>query len=166
MITARPDIFDLSIKKLSQLYERVIELDERITLESSAEDPNQEPIDVLNDPDLLTGSTGEVVRIIRRPNPAKINAQLDELYAQGFRSLALALLHSYTYDTHEKLVADLARAKGFSVSVSSEVQPLIKIISRANSTVADAYLTPITTRYIESFASGFQGGLKAFGSKL
>lgn len=165
-LAARPDIFDLSIQKLAHLYERVVELDERVTLESSAEDPNQEPINVEGDADLTVGSTGEVVRILRRPDPAVVRSQLEQLWADGFRSLALALLHSYTFNDHETLVADMARSMGFSVSVSHELQPLIKIIARANSTVADAYLTPITRGYIESFASGFQGGLEAFGTKL
>lgn len=144
----------------------MVELDERVTLEAAAEDPNQPDINIEEDTNLVKGSTGEVVRILQRPSESSINAHLEDLQKDGFRSIALALLHSYTYQEHERLVAKLARAKGFSVSVSHELQPLIRLVSRANSTVADSYLTPITRRYIESFASGFDGGLEAFGAKL
>lgn len=93
-------------------------------------------------------------------------AQLDGLKARGINSIAIAFVHSYLWDKHEKLVADIAIKKGFQVSVSSALQPMIKLVARANSAVADAYLTPVTRRYIESFGSGFKGGIEAFGNKL
>ncbi|KIK64089.1 hypothetical protein GYMLUDRAFT_40325 [Collybiopsis luxurians FD-317 M1] len=166
---ARPNIFDLSVKKLSLLYEKVVEIDERITIPTSSEDPESKlPSDFEDstDPSIVRGLTGDVVRIIRRPDSNRVKAQLKSLYDDGFRSIAIALLHSYTFPHHENLVAELARQMGFAVSVSSELQPMVKIVSRANSAIADAYLSPVTRAYIEDFASAFEGGLTALGNKL
>ncbi|CED82660.1 Oxoprolinase [Phaffia rhodozyma] len=167
----RPDIFDLSIQKLSHLYEMVVEIDERVTIETSDEVPSASPFSSsTSEKDLpegfTRGLTGEVIKIIRRPQESEIRASLKNLKAQGFKSLAIALLHSYTFSEHEDLVAKISREMGFSISVSRELQPMIKVVSRANSATADAYLSPVTRRYIESFSEGFEGGLKAFGNKL
>ncbi|KAF5391087.1 hypothetical protein D9757_003135 [Collybiopsis confluens] len=166
---ARPNIFDLSVKKLSVLYETVIEIDERVTIPTSSEDPESKltsDFENSSDPSIVRGLTGDVVQIIRRPDSAQVKSQLQSLYDSGFRSVAVALLHSYTFPDHENLVADLARQMGFAVSVSSELMPMVKIVSRANSAIADAYLSPVTRAYIENFATGFEGGLDALGNKL
>ncbi|RSH95814.1 hypothetical protein EHS25_000907 [Saitozyma podzolica] len=163
---ARPSIFDLSIKKLAFLYEEVVEIDERVTVETFGMNPDPQPINVDEDPDLTVGVTGEIIRVLRRPDVAVVQEQLDQLWGKGYRSLALALVHSYTFTKHEEMIASLATTKGFSVSVSHELQPMIKIVSRANSATADAYLTPVTRRYLESFGEGFEGGIEAFGNKL
>uniref|UniRef100_A0A060T936 ARAD1D08404p n=1 Tax=Blastobotrys adeninivorans TaxID=409370 RepID=A0A060T936_BLAAD len=167
---ARPSIFDLTVDKLGHLYESVYEIDERVTQEGYSENPLSEHIDehtVEQDDDLVYGISGEVVRILKRPDVGHIREILTSIWDSGVRSLAIALMHSYIYPEHEQLIAKEARAIGFTdVSVSSEIQPMIKLVSRANSTTADAYLSPITTRYIHQFGKGFKGGIHGFGDKL
>lgn len=125
---ARPNIFDLSVKKLAYLYDEVVQIDERVTIETSAQVEETGTIDVQSDPALKIGKTGEIIRILRRPDPEVVSRQLDELWSKGIHSLAIALLHSYTFTDHEQLVADLALAKGFSVSVSHQLQPMVRVI--------------------------------------
>lgn len=167
---ARPSIFDLTVSKIGHLYESVYEIDERVTTEGYSENPISEHFDteaVENDPDLELGISGEAIRIIKRPDVEEIRKQLKQIWDSGIRSLAIALIHSYIYPQHEEMVAKEARALGFKdVSVSSEIQPMIKLVSRANSSTADAYLSPITNRYIQEFGKGFKGGLGAVGDKL
>ncbi|MFM7846290.1 MAG: hydantoinase B/oxoprolinase family protein, partial [Planctomycetota bacterium] len=118
----RPRLFELNIEKPTPLYEAVVEIDERVM------------------------SSG-VVR--RAPDLAYVRAQLAELKSLGMESLAICLLHADRWPTHEKLVADVARELGFDeVSVSHEVAPLIKIVPRGDTTVVDAYLTPVLRRYL------------------
>lgn len=157
---ARPNLFDLSVKKLDKLYEKVIEVDERVTIEGFAEDPEPEPIDITSDPDLVEGLSGEVVRILKKPDYETVRKDLQGLWDEGFRSLALALMHSYAYSEHELKIAEIAREMGFKIAVSSQLQPMIKLVPRAQSATADAYLSPITQDYLASFARGFQGEFK------
>ncbi|KAJ4490584.1 Hydantoinase B/oxoprolinase-domain-containing protein [Lentinula aciculospora] len=164
---ARPNIFDLSVKKLSLLYETVVEIDERVTIPTSSEDPESPSSSDFNfNTSVVRGLTGDIVQIIRRPDSSRIKAQLKSLHDSGFSSIAIALLHSYIFPHHENLVADIARQMGFAVSVSSELLPMVKIVSRANSAIADAYLSPVTRRYIETFADGFEGSIAALSNKL
>ncbi|KAK0469551.1 Hydantoinase B/oxoprolinase-domain-containing protein [Desarmillaria tabescens] len=165
---ARPNIFDLSAKKLSSLYDKVIEIAERITIATSTEDPESSPalFEGSSDTSIVRGLTGDFIRVLKKPDPDIIKTQLQSLWDEGFRSIAVALLHSYVYPEHENLVSGIARKMGFAVSVSSELQPMIKIVSRANSAIADAYLSPVTRAYIETFAEGFEGGLDTLGNKL
>lgn len=165
---ARPNIFDLSAKKLSSLYDRVIEVAERVTIATSTEDPESSPahFEGSSDASIVRGITGDFIRVLKEPDPDAIKTQLQSLWNEGFRSIAVALLHSYVYPEHENLVSGIARKMGFAVSVSSALQPMIKIVSRANSAIADAYLSPVTRAYIETFAEGFEGGLDALGNKL
>lgn len=87
--------------------------------------------------------------------------QLQALYDEGYRCIAIIFLHSYTFAEHERRAAEIARNMGFEhVSVSSELQPMIRAVSRSNSTTADAYLTPEIKRYLANFSKGFKGGLK------
>lgn len=164
----RPHIFDLTAKKLGHLYTDVIEIDERVTIEGFSEGggDNLKIIDS-GDPELTQGVTGDVVRVIRKPDYEKITEQLTELYKDGeIKTIALCLLHAYTYPEHESKIAEICRSIGFRVSVSHKLQPMIGMVNRASSTVADAYLSPIINNYIEGFGSGFKGGLEAFGNKL
>ncbi|WP_297103057.1 hydantoinase B/oxoprolinase family protein [uncultured Devosia sp.] len=120
---ARPDIFAQEIIKPELLYSRVIELNERI----------------LND--------GTVERAL---DEVEVAEKLQRLWAEGFRSVAIVLMHGYRHFAHEQAVARLARALGFpQVSVSHEVSPLIKFVSRGDTTVVDAYLSPILKRYVD-----------------
>ena len=153
---ARPHIFDLSVEKLSQLYEEVVEVNERVTFEAASEDPNSPTID-MSDPDLATCVTGEIIRIIQKPDLDVVKQDLQKVWNNGIRDLALAFMHSYAYPDHEEAVAKLAQTMGFRMSVSHQLQPSIKIVTRAQSATADAYLSPITAEYLSSFAKGFKG---------
>ncbi|KAF8245224.1 hypothetical protein K440DRAFT_587359 [Wilcoxina mikolae CBS 423.85] len=161
---SRPKIFDLAILKPDVLYQTVLEIDERVTLEDYAEHPERETTDIAkaNDPDLVRGLSGEAVRILQRPDEARIRDDLQKLYEKGYRSIAVCFMHSYTYPNHEVLVGNIARDIGFThISLSSELMPMIKLVPRATSATADAYLTPEIRRYIDGFSKGFLGGLGA-----
>lgn len=86
---------------------------------------------------------------------------LERLYAAGYRSLAIVLIHSYTFPDHEALIGKLAREVGFTqVSESSRLLPMIKVVPRGVSSTADAYLTPILREYLDGFFKGFDTQLK------
>jgi 5-oxoprolinase (ATP-hydrolysing) len=156
---ARPRLFDLTVRKLDRLYETVVELDERVTIEGFAEDPEPQEIDVDSDPQLRRGLTGEVLRVLKTPNLDQVRKDLQSLWDQGFRSVAVALMHAYNFPDHEQAVGRLAEKMGFRTSLSSGLQSMIKIVPRAQSAVADAYLSPITADYLEAFRKGFKGML-------
>ena len=162
---SRPKIFDLAIKRPDVLYKRVIEIDERVTLEDYAEDPERqqtktEKSDDSKSAELVQGLSGEAVRILQRPKDDEVQKQLQELYDAGIRSIAVCLMHGYTFPDHEKLVGKLAKEIGFKhVSLSHELMPMIKLVPRATSACADAYLTPAIRKYISGFEAGFEGGL-------
>ena len=123
---ARPHIFDLSVQKLQTLYDTVLEIDERVTMEEFLENPEKEHIDVASDDALVEGLTGEVLRVLKVPDLNDISRQLQDLQSRGFCSLAICFIHSYLYPKHEEQVANLAREMGFEVSVSSELQPTVR----------------------------------------
>ena len=163
---ARPKIFDLAISKPEVLYQKVVEIDERVTLEDYAEDPERhttstEARDKTSaDSDLVRGLSGEAVRILQRPSKDSVKSQLQSIYEEGFRSIAVCLVHGYTFPDHEALVGQLAHEVGFEhVSLSHELMPMIKLVPRATSACADAYLTPAIKKYISGFQAGFEGGL-------
>lgn len=127
----RPQIFARQIVLPQMLYERVIEVEERY----SAQGEERLPLQV--NPDLL--------------------AQLQNAYDAGIRACAVVLMHGYRYPDHEQHLAALARQVGFTqVSVSHEVSPLMKLISRGDTTVVDAYLSPILRRYVDRVAADLQ----------
>ena len=163
---SRPKIFDLAIRKPEVLYQKVLEIDERVTLEDYAEDPERsttqvEPRDKADSQaELVRGLSSEAVRILKRPSEATVRDQLQDLYNEGIRSIAVCLVHGYTYPDHEALVGRLAQEIGFKhVSLSHELMPMIKLVPRATSACADAYLTPAIKKYIAGFQAGFEGGL-------
>jgi len=163
---SRPNIFALDIRKPQVLYKRVVEIDERVTLEDYAEDPERHQTEApsieeaTTDAELVRGTSGEAVRILERPSEEKIRKQLQEVYDSGLRSIAVCLMHGYTYPKHEALVGKIAKEIGFEhVSLSHELMPMIKLVPRGTSACADAYLTPAIKKYISGFASGFEGGL-------
>ena len=123
----RPRIFDRHIVLPELLYARVIEADERI------------------------GAHGEIVRPL---DQAALEAGLRAAFDDGLRACAIVLMHGYRHTAHERAAAELARAIGFAqVSVSHEVSPLMKLVARGDTTVVDAYLSPILRRYVEQVAS-------------
>ncbi|KAE9390835.1 hypothetical protein BT96DRAFT_1063159 [Gymnopus androsaceus JB14] len=147
----------LVLKKLSLLYKTVVEIDERVTIPTS-EDPESQLSSNFED-----STDRDIVRALT--DPSQIKTQLQSLYDAGFCSIAIMLLYSYMFPHHGNLVADLAHQMGFAVSVSSKLQPMVKI-SRANSAIAEAYLSPVTQAYIKMFSTGFEGGLKTLSNKL
>ncbi|KAF5510264.1 Uncharacterized protein CGCS363_v003719 [Colletotrichum siamense] len=164
---ARPRLFDLAVKKLDRLYEKVVEVDERITVEGSSEDPDSPVIDIASDPSLFTGVNGEVLRCIKKPDADAVKKDLQAVWDEGYRSLAIALMHSYNFPDHELQIGEIARGMGFKVSLSSQLQAMINIVPRAQSATADAYLSPITENYLDSFRKGFKGELmNEDGNKL
>lgn len=163
---SRPNIFDLAIRKPDVLYKTVVELDERVTLEDYAEDPYRhttkakERSQANGDEELVQGTSGETVRILTRIKEDDVRQQLQKIRDQGLKSIAVCLMHSYTFPDHEALVGKIARDMGFDhVSLSHELMPMIKLVPRATSACADAYLTPAIRKYIDGFSKGFEGGL-------
>ncbi|KAF5507125.1 Uncharacterized protein CGCA056_v013312 [Colletotrichum aenigma] len=165
---SRPKIFDLAIRKPDVLYETVVEVEERVTLEDYAEDPARTVTEVevragtkeAATAEVVRGTSGEAVRILRRPEEEDVRKQLQEVYDQGIRSVAVCLMHGYTFPDHEAVVGRIAREIGFKhISLSHELMPMIKLVSRATSVCADAYLTPAIKKYISGFQAGFEGGL-------
>ncbi|POR33060.1 5-oxoprolinase (ATP-hydrolysing) [Tolypocladium paradoxum] len=165
---SRPRIFDLAIRKPDVLYDTVVEIDERVTLEDYAEDPERtvtEPqaqagTNGAEGKHLVRGLSGETVRILRRAHDDEIRQKLQAVYDQGIRSIAVCLMHGYTFPDHEAQVGRIARAIGFNhISLSHELMPMVKLVPRATSVCADAYLTPAIRRYIDGFQEGFEGRL-------
>ncbi|KAK8853496.1 hypothetical protein IAR55_004203 [Kwoniella newhampshirensis] len=165
----RPDLFDLSISgKVKMLYkpEDVVQADERVTLEGWSLDPNAPGADewierakAVGDDAVVMGVSGEAVRILKNLDTPKVTRDLQALYDKGLRALAVCLLHSYTFPSHEREIADIARKIGFTqVSLSSELSPAIKVLPRGNSAVLDAYLSPVLRAYVDGFNSHFAGG--------
>lgn len=151
----RPDIFNLHIKKPEPLYDMVVEIDERVTLEDFSEDPTHRKSQPDEQRNMVYGNSGEVVHILKTPDVSEVTTSLQRVYQCGIRSIAVAFLHSYTYPEHERFVGRIAREMGFKhVSLSSEVSPMIKHLPRAHSSVADAYLTPVIKKYLESIQAG------------
>lgn len=150
----RPKIFDLSAKKPGVLYEKVVEIDERIVPVPKGLETDRFP-----ECQLVEGTTGEKFRVLKAPNMDHVQQVLKELWDQGYRSLAVAFLHSYACPDHERRIGDLAASMGFAVALSSKLQPMIKAVPRGMSASADAYLTPVIKNYIDSIDSNFEGGL-------
>ncbi|KAH8737505.1 Hydantoinase B/oxoprolinase-domain-containing protein [Ilyonectria robusta] len=161
----RPNIFDLTAKRPSLLHEVTVEVDERVTLEAYTENATPQDIEVSSDGELCLGVTGEVVRVLRKPDMGAVQTELQKIWDMGIRSLSVVFLHSYLYPDHERLVGEAARKIGFSVVESSALQPMIKVVPRGMSATADAYLTPTIKKYIDSVSSNFTGGLGSAGSR-
>jgi 5-oxoprolinase (ATP-hydrolysing) len=123
---ARPKIFARHIIKPEMVYERVVEVDERVRADGTVE---------------------------KEPDLAAVRAELSAALAGGINAVAIVFMHAYRYAEHEQRVAALAREIGFpQVSVSHEVSPLIKLVGRGDTTVVDAYLSPILQRYVAQVA--------------
>ncbi|SPO04362.1 related to 5-oxoprolinase [Cephalotrichum gorgonifer] len=163
--SSRPKLFDLNVRLPEALHSTVIEIDERITIDDY--DLNPTPIIMdsasLADPDLVRTESGEVIRILKRPDSSKVREQLQELQSHGYTSLAVSFMHGYLYPSHENLVAEIAREVGFEyVTTSSETSPSIKFLNRSNSTCSEAYLYPVVKRYVD----GFEGGFKVLPKRI
>ena len=129
----RPRLFDRNIKLPEMLYESVIEADGRFDAQ------------------------GEELTALDRD---ALRTELQAVYDDGIRACAIVFMHGYRYTAHENAAAEIARDIGFTqVSVSHQVSPLMKLVSRGDTTVVDAYLSPILRRYVDQVASEL-GGVK------
>jgi 5-oxoprolinase (ATP-hydrolysing) len=127
----RPRIFDRHIVLPEMLYERVVEVDERITADGT---------------------------VLRAPDLELLGEHLRQAHADGIRAVAVVCLHSYLYPAHERAVGKLAEQIGFvQISLSSEVSPLMKLVPRGDTTVVDAYLSPVLRRYVNQVAEQMRG---------
>uniref|UniRef100_A0A8C7SLW4 5-oxoprolinase, ATP-hydrolysing n=1 Tax=Oncorhynchus mykiss TaxID=8022 RepID=A0A8C7SLW4_ONCMY len=147
---ARPKLFDLEVAVPDVLYDEVIEVDERVVLrQDGCQLPRKEP------------NTGDSLEVWRELDMQRVEDDLRGVLSRGIHSLAVLLLHSYTWSAHEKAVGSLARRLGFTqVSLSSEVMPMVRAVPRGYTVCADAYLTPKIRQYLKGFTSGFRGGLE------
>ncbi len=127
----RPRLFDRHIVLPELLYSAVVEADERM------------------------GAHGEVVQAL---DVDALRLALQAQHARGLRSVAIVFMHGYRYTAHEAAAAALAREAGFTqVSTSHQSSPLMKLVSRGDTTVVDAYLSPILRRYVEQVAADMPG---------
>lgn len=159
---SRPDLFALHIVKPEVLYKRVIEVSERVTLPAYTEDATgYDALDLIDNKTYTLGSTKEAVQIIKPLDVEKTRAQLKMLKDDGIRSLAVVLIHGYNFQDHEKKIGEIAKELGFqNITLSHQVLPMIKAVSRGQSTCVDAYLTPIVQEYITGLISGFKKGFE------
>ncbi len=128
----RPRLFDLEIIRPALLYDRAVEIPERLGPDGAVE----APLDV-----------------------AAVTRALQQAYDAGLRSVAVAFLHAYLNPAHEQRVGQIARDIGFQqISLSHEVSQLIKLVGRGDTTVVDAYLSPILRRYVEQVGSALDVG--------
>lgn len=157
---ARPHLFDVNIKKPDLLYDRVVEVDERITIETFDEDTTGLMKPVLSKDVIQSDITGDYVRILRRLDEQKVTAQLEALKKDGIKNIAVCFMHSYLYPDHEQVVSRIAKKLGFTnISLSCEVGAnMIRMVPRCSSASADAYLRPVVNDYVDGFKSGFEGG--------
>ncbi|XP_073522528.1 5-oxoprolinase-like isoform X1 [Phyllobates terribilis] len=153
---ARPKIFDLEIRMPEVLYEEVIEVEERVVLrQGGCQLPKHLSLKT------FIGSTGDTLEVWEPINLEKLRILLQGVLSRGIRSLAVVLMHSYAWSSHEHQIGELACSLGFThVSLSSEVMPMIRMVPRGFTACADAYLTPCIQRYLDGFRSGFQNHLK------
>ncbi|RTE77581.1 hypothetical protein BHE90_007940 [Fusarium euwallaceae] len=151
---ARPDIFDLSARRPDVLFETVVEVDERII--PSHPRSSREALSTLREMD---GITGEKYHVAQELDTESLATNLQVLKDQGYGSIAVALINSFACPDHELKVGEIASKMGFSVALSSQLQPMIKVVPRGMSATADAYLTPVIKSYIDSISANFEGGL-------
>ena len=127
----RPDLFSRKITLPNLLYEKVIEVDQRHS------------------------ANGEVLKEI---DHEETYSDLQKVYNDGIEACAIVFLHGYRFHAHEKAAAEMARKIGFTqISTSHEISPLMKLIGRGDTTVVDAYLSPVLHRYVEQVASHLEG---------
>ncbi|MFE4669662.1 hydantoinase B/oxoprolinase family protein [Streptomyces sp. NPDC056716] len=127
----RPSIFARRIELPELLHERVIEVDERITADGT---------------------------VLRAPDLEALAAPLRRAHEDGIRAIAVVCLHSHLHPAHEQAIGELAARIGFpQISLSSEVSPLMKLIPRGDTTVVDAYLSPVLRRYVRQIADQLHG---------
>ena len=124
----RPDIFALDIRLPEMLYSHVVEAQERVS------------------------AHGDIIKPL---NTHRLEDELEQARAAGCTSAAVVLMHGYRYPAHEQRAAEIARRVGFEqVCVSHVTSPLMKIVSRGDTTLVDAYLSPVLDRYVAQVRDG------------
>ncbi|MBT3152108.1 hydantoinase B/oxoprolinase family protein [Streptomyces sp. CHD11] len=127
----RPRIFARRIDLPEPLYDRVVEVDERLAADGT---------------------------VLRPPDLDALTGPLQQAYDDGIRAVAVVCVHSHLHPAHEQRIGDLAARIGFSqISLSSEVSPLMKLVPRGDTAVVDAYLSPVLRRYVRHVAEELQG---------
>ncbi|MFC4472094.1 hydantoinase B/oxoprolinase family protein [Streptomyces xiangluensis] len=127
----RPRIFARAIELPELLYERVVEVDERIAADGT---------------------------VLRAPDLDALAGPLQEAYDDGIHALAVVCMHSHLHPVHEQAIGGLAARIGFpQISLSSEVSPLMKLVPRGDTAVVDAYLSPVLRRYVQHVADELRG---------
>ena len=127
----RPRIFAREIELPELLYERVVEVDERIAADGT---------------------------VLRTPDLDALSGPLRQAYDDGIRAVAVVCMHSHLHPAHERAVGELAARVGFpQISLSSEVSPLMKLVPRGDTAVVDAYLSPVLRRYVRQVADELRG---------
>lgn len=157
---SRPYMFDLSIRRPEVLYSDVFEVQERVVPETCFDSELRQTNMHHPQPSGLAGTavctSGEKILITKPLHVESVSAYLNHIYAEGYRSIAVCLMHSYVFPDHELQIRDLATKIGFvNVSLSHEVSRRSKIVPRGNSAVVDGYLTPSIQRYLQTFESKF-----------
>lgn len=153
---ARPSIFDLTVSKPSNLYEEVVEVEERVELVQDKEEEESQSASL----PIVKGISGELVKIVKPLNEEALKPVLKNLLEKGISCLAVVLMHSYTYPQHEQQVERLALSLGFKhVSISSALSPMVRAVPRGLTASVDAYLTPVIKDYLSGFISKFEEGL-------
>lgn len=132
----RPRIFDRRIVLPEPLYSNVIEVDERVSADGT---------------------------VLRAPDLDRLTTDLQKAYDDGIHAVAIACMHSHLYPEHEKDIARVAEEIGFDqISRSAEASPLMKLVSRGDTAVVDAYLSPVLRRYVNQVADQLPGVLLMF----
>ncbi|NES87499.1 MAG: hydantoinase/oxoprolinase family protein [Moorea sp. SIO2B7] len=135
----RPDIFAREIILPEMLYEQVIEVEERYNAQGE-----------------------ELIPV----NKQQVQKDLETAYETGIRSCAIVLMHGYRYTGHEQEIVNIAKIIGFEqISVSHKVSPLMKLVSRGDTTVVDAYLSPILSRYVDQVSAQLSGNIETYLTK-
>ncbi|MET0987523.1 MAG: hydantoinase/oxoprolinase family protein, partial [Steroidobacteraceae bacterium] len=130
----RPRIFERHIVLPELLYRKVVEVNERVGADAAVVTPLDEE---------------------------RVRADLEAVYREGYRAVAIVLMHGYRHTIHETRIGAIAREVGFpQVSVSHEISPLMKLVSRGDTTVLDAYLSPILRRYVDQVARELPAGAR------
>ncbi len=128
---ARPRLFDLNIIRTPMLYSRAVEIPERVAADGT---------------------------VLRELDERATRRLLQDAYDTGLRAVAIVLMHGYRYPAHEAAVAQIAQEIGFTqVSASHAVSPLVKLVPRGDTTVADAYLSPVLRRYVDQLSADIGG---------
>ena len=136
----RPKLFSLDIQLPDMIYSDIVEIDERVDIK------------------------GDVLIKLDLSNTKKI---LTEAFNEGFKSIAIVLLHGYRYQEHEIQISVIAKQIGFEqISVSHKISPLMKIIPRGDTTVVDAYLSPILRRYVNQVKAELGQTQQNFGKLM